>query len=405
MDNFKNELELMDYLNILLKRKWLIILPTFLFALAAGIISFLLPLQWEVDAIFLPSMFFIQTEQGQFEEILVTDPRQIAAQINQRSYDSLIAAELNLDIRKFPKLNSENLRDTKLVRVAVRDEDVARAKSILRSLFNHLKSELDRKVEVETKGIDAEINTKETSINDLDNEIQMKENDIKKKHNEIKLSDLIVQSKEIEKDGIKQEIESGENKLKISDERVAAIMEEMKSIKGRIDDLDEQLKRVIAEKKEGSEAIGFLLHSNEVQQNLRYYNTLDEKMSIEKVTQENLRLSIKENQRKIIQTDNQISQLNTEKQIIMIEINTIMNEMQKIRNKINTLRSEIKFLGDKKTRIDYAQMIKEPTSSLRPIAPKKKINIVLSGILGLLTFTMLALFIEYIGRYKRRPPT
>ncbi len=398
MEPNENEVELIDLLNVIWKRKWLIIIPTVICALLAGVISFLLPPKWEVDAIIQPSKFFIQTEQGQFEEVVVVDPKQIAGQINQESYNNLIAAELNLDIIKFPKLKAENLRDTKLVRVSTRVKDIAEGKAILDSLFKHLKTELDRKIEVEIKGIDTEIITKQNSIKDLDNEIKTKENEIKRKNNEIKLKDLTIQSREIEKDRIKQEIESDQNKQKISEERVGSIMEEMKSVKGRIDDLDQQLKKAIAEKKEGGEAISLLLYSNEVQQNLRYYNTLDEKLSIEKVTQENLRLSIKENQEKIRQVDNQISQTNTEKQILMTEISTIMNEIEKFKNKINTLQNQIKLLDDQKLRIDYAQLVKQPTSSLYPVSPRRARSAVIAGVLGVFMFTILAFFLEYLKR-------
>ncbi|MGQ9674012.1 MAG: Wzz/FepE/Etk N-terminal domain-containing protein, partial [Candidatus Aminicenantales bacterium] len=200
MDAYENEIELMDYLNVIWKRKWLIILPTFFFAVIAGIVSFLIPPQWEIDAIIQPSKFFVQTEQGQFEEVVVVDPKQIAGQINQESYNRLIAAELNLDLRKFPELKSENLRDTKLVRVSVRENDIDKGKAILTSLFNHLKRELDRKIDVEMKGIDTEIFAKENTIKeneigirDIENQIDLrklrikdKENEIKTKENEIK---------------------------------------------------------------------------------------------------------------------------------------------------------------------------------------------------------------------------
>lgn len=61
-------------------------------------------------------------------------------------------------------------------------------------------------------------------------------------------------------------------------------MEEMKAVKGRIDEIDAQLQRVLAEKKQGGDGVSLLLYSKEVQQNLHYYNTLDEKLSTKKVT-------------------------------------------------------------------------------------------------------------------------
>ncbi|KKN25128.1 hypothetical protein LCGC14_0888010, partial [marine sediment metagenome] len=100
MEENEGEIELIDFLNIIWKRKWLIILSTFFLVIAAGVISFLLPPKWEIDALIQPSKFLIKTAGGQYEEIVIIDPKQIASQINQATYNNKIAAELNLDIRK-----------------------------------------------------------------------------------------------------------------------------------------------------------------------------------------------------------------------------------------------------------------------------------------------------------------
>ena len=104
MEQYENEVELIEYLNVLWKRRGLIIVPTILLALVVGVVSFLIPPAWEVDAIIQPSKFFVQSEQGTFTEVLVMDPKQLAGQVNQGSYNRLISAELNLGPRKFLKL-------------------------------------------------------------------------------------------------------------------------------------------------------------------------------------------------------------------------------------------------------------------------------------------------------------
>jgi capsular polysaccharide biosynthesis protein len=142
-------IDLMAYVNIAWKRRWQIIIPTVVIAVLAGIVSFLLPKIWEVDAIIIPSKFLSQTAAGEFKEILVAPPAQIAGQISQRTYDNLIAAELNIDPRAFPRINAENLRNTNLIRVYVRGKDPHRGRMILLSLFNHLKSDFDKKIDVE----------------------------------------------------------------------------------------------------------------------------------------------------------------------------------------------------------------------------------------------------------------
>ena len=67
----ENEIELMDYLNVIWKRKWLIIIPTFIFVFIIGIRSFFLPQQWKVTAIIQPGKYIIQTEGGNYREVLV----------------------------------------------------------------------------------------------------------------------------------------------------------------------------------------------------------------------------------------------------------------------------------------------------------------------------------------------
>ena len=367
-----DEIELMDILLVIWKRKWLIILPTLLCVIAAGVYSFLLPQKWEVDAIIQPSKLFIQNEQGEFQEVLVTDPNQITGQINGASYDRLISAELNVELRKFPKLKAETLRNTNLVRVSIREEDTQKAESILLSLFKHLKVELDRKVDVEMKGID-------TKITENENLIKLKEFNIKDALNGIKME-------EIEKNKMRQEILSAKNKLKISEEREKNILEEMKTVKQRIDEIEAQQKEALAQKKEESEAISLLLYSNEVQNNFRYFNILDEKLSNEKIIRENLDLFIKERKESIKISDTQIEKLK-------IGIDKIKNEMDNTKNDISLLR-------ERKGQIDYAQLIKEPTPSLYPVSPRKKLNVAIAGILGLMIFTILAFFIEYIEKHK-----
>ena len=344
MDEYENERKSIDYLNVIWKRKWLIIIPTFICVVAVGIYSFLQPPVWEIDAIIMPSKFFIQTEGGAFTEVLPVDPKQIAGQINQATYNNLIAAELNLDIRELPKFKAENLKETKMVRISTRVDDVEKAKAILYSLFTHLKRDLDKKVDVELKGIDTEISTNEN----------------------------LIKRNKIEKNKIRQKIISAENKLKISGDRVNSIMEEMKAVKKRIDGLEEQQRKTLSEKKQVTDAISLLLYSNEVQLNLRYYNTLDEKLSNEKVTQEDLKLNIEGEK----------------------------TEIEKINNEIENINNQIDLLVEKKSRIDYAKFIKEPTSSLSPVAPKKKRNVMLAGILSLMIFTSLVFSFDYLEKLR-----
>lgn len=347
-----------DLLFVIWKRKWLIVLPTLGVALIAGIVSSLLPNKYEVDAIIQPSKMFIQTEQGQFEEVVVIDPKQAAGQINQESYNRLIAARLNIDPRKFPRLRAENLRDTKLVRVSVTEKDIERGKTILNTLFDILKKDFNKKIEVEIKGLDSQIVASQ---------------------NEIKKKELDIQSKEIEKAKKRQEIIAAGNKIAISEAWSKNIEEEMKAVKKRIDEIEAQQRAVLKENVEGINAVSLLLYSSEIQQNLRYYNTLDEKLSDERVKQETLKLEIKSGEE---------------------DIRLLSTDIERLKKEIENLENFIRLLNERKARIDYAELVKEPTSSINPVSPKTLFNVAVAGVLGLLVFTILAFFLEFLEKQK-----
>ncbi len=146
------------------------------------------------------------------------------------------------------------------------------------------------------------------------------------------------------------------------------IEREMNGIRKRIEALEkEQRLSLKRENRSESESLAMLLYSNEIQQSLRYFNTLNELLSRKKIEEENINLEI-ENKEKII----------------------------------NQLENEIDNLNERKGRVDYTQFIKEPTSSLYPVSPKKKLNVLIAGILGLMAFTMLAFFLESLEKQKAK---
>jgi len=356
----EQDFELMAYLDILLKRKWLILLPTVGCALAAVVISLFLPKIWEITAILQPGRFSVQTGTGQFEEVVVTDPKQIAGQINQEAYNTIVAAELNLDVRNIPKIRAENLRDTKLVKMSIRDKDVPTSRAVLAEIFTLIKADLDKKVDVEIKSLESEI---------LSNE------------NKIKEKNLDIQAKGYEIDSLKEEVNILKNKLAISEARDKSLIGEQSAVKKRIEALDEQNKKVLAEKRDSAEAMGLLLYSNEIQQSLRYLGTLERNLSDERVNQEDIKNSVSKRISKIKRTG------------ILIEIN---------KARIEELKNKNSLLNQKRGRIDYTLLLKEPQASANPVAPSKVKNAFLAGMASLFVFTFLALIIEFYGRYKKR---
>jgi capsular polysaccharide biosynthesis protein len=408
-------INLMEYFSIAWKRRWQIIIPTVVLAVLAAIVSFSLPRVWEVDALVIPSKFMTQSQTGEFKVVLVADPKQIASQITEGAYNRLIAAELKIPEREFPTIKAENLRDTNLVRVSVREKDIQKGKQILSALFNHLKSDFDRLADVEVNNLNTQVEQTKNKILDLENEIKNRENailttqnEIKIRQNGIKLKELDIESRKIDKEKLTKEIESDKSRLKITEDRIVSIYDELRSVKERIKELEEQQRKALAEQKEGTTALGLLLYSNEVQRNLQYSNSLDEKASAERLNRERVTQDIQSKTDVLRQIDNQIDQVRTGMDSNRTEIETmktgienIKNDILKVRNNINDAKNDMKLIEYKKNRIDYTQLIKEPTSSFSPVSPKKKQNVLIGGFIGFCFSLGIVFFRESLEKIKR----
>jgi len=334
MSERQDDIELMDYFSILWRRKWVILLPTFVGTMAAAIISFLLPQVWEVDALIQPSKVYIKNESGTLNEFVFVDAKQIASQISGGSYNAPIAAEQKMDIRNFPKIKAESLRETKLIRVSIRSRAAGKAKAILDSLFSVLSMDLDGKAGIEVARIESQIS-----------------------------------SNQIERTRIESEIKTFKNKVQLTKARIVEIGGEMNDTRRRIDTLEkEQLSALKTETRGETEGLAMLLYSNEIQQSLRYLNSLNELLNAKKVEEENLFSEIDNREKRLLQIDN-----------------------------------GIKSLTEQKGMVDFTKLVKEPVASVNPVSPNKKLIVAASFIGGLMIFMLFALFLEYIKRQGATP--
>jgi LPS O-antigen subunit length determinant protein (WzzB/FepE family) len=356
----KKEVELIDYLNILWKRRLVIILGTLACMIIAAAVSFILKPVYEIDAIVQPGKFMTQNQTGNYDEVIVESPQQIANSVKLKSYDALIQNLLKIDETEMPEIEANNIPETLLARIWLRTKDREMGKNILAVVIKFIKEDIDKKINIETQ------NT-ETLIRDKEKEINGKM--------------ILIGSKQIEKEMIKSQLVKMENKLKILDNRKEEINAEMGVVRKRIESMERDQTELL--KKEGraeSDALGLLLYSNEVQQNYRYYDSLQEMIAAKDLAEQEINIDIDSNKEQIRQLDNQIE--------------GVKNDIEKINN-------NILYLKELKGRIDYTKIIKEPTPSIRPVSPKKKLNVLLAGILGLIFVSVGAFLYEYISSGSR----
>jgi len=154
MDEYEGKIEWMHYLKIIWKRKWIIIIPAILCAALVGIISALQDPVWEVEAVLEGGDFF---DSEQNVEILTIEGEQLAGQINEGYYNSQVAIKSGLSLKDLPRIRAKNLQWAQFVRVTIRENDVDKATNIINSLFNLIKADLDKKIDLKIKSAEAQI--------------------------------------------------------------------------------------------------------------------------------------------------------------------------------------------------------------------------------------------------------
>ncbi len=130
--------------------------------------------------------------------------------------------------------------------------------------------------------------------------------------------------------------------------------------------------KFLSNKKTDDNVLSAWLYSNTIQESIAYLNTL-------RTTTNDIKSGINNASLAIENANNNIKDLESQKRLIQ----------EKFAN-----------MEFKKNTIQNIQVLQPPKSSLYPVKPKKLLNVLLAGVVGLFLTVFLAFFLEYISRHK-----
>jgi len=353
-----------SYFLIAWKYRWWIVVPTLAAAALALAVSFVLPRVYRVQAIVSPSRFLTQSENGDFRVVMVSSAKEVASQVGEGAFNALVGDELGIPPQDFPRILAETLRDTNLVSISVRTRDPEKGRQILASLFEHLKSDLDRKISVEINTLDAQV-----------------ANILKK----VRRLEIDIEGQEIAKAASRSDIAADKNRLVINERRVAGLLEDMETTKGRMAEMETLRQQAIKETAGTDQSLSLLIYANQTQSSINYINILAEQLRQAQMEAEDLKARIKKNERELLLIDNGIE----EKRLA-----------------IEAKAENAKLVEDRKNRIDYAALAKKPTVSRKPVSPRLSRMAVIGALLGFFLSLGVAFFRETLeARKKESRPT
>jgi len=392
--NIPDEINLVDYFQVIRKRKWLIILGTLLCMGVAGVVSLMMPKVYEAKTYLMVTSLKYSVEFASKEGSKISTPlfENISAEtfskiiINEHTARAVITRN-GLDhppqqytvSRILSQIKVEYPRNTNLILLKVQDTSKDRAAQIANTWASVF---IERNEEVMSKEASNTFNFVMDQLEKTKLSLKTAEEELERfqKANKIDLLKEQVSGK------IKQIVQY-ENR---SDDAIRSQLIE----KARYDELTSQIK----EQERTIPVDKGLIGKEEI--NPLYINLIsrraDTAVNIQSLNAEILQL--KTNLKNLNEEVSGLKKQSTEQELIQTRL---------IRN-VDTAKSTFEILSKKGEETKISSAIKAATIQISvpatppesPIGPKKRQNVMIAGVVGLLASMMLAFFIEFLEKNK-----
>lgn len=283
MPKIEEEINLIDIIRILVKRKWLIISGTLLCLVVAVAVSLVLPKVYKVS--FVADIGMVQRGDGMEP---IESPENVKSKI-EMGYSFAAMQALNIPEDEFPDILVKIPKKTRLIEMAVKTDDTEEGQSILQ----HIKGML---LEEHGKLLD---------------------------QYRVKLENAI-KGIALRKAAVYDAKKVLEKKLKILQSSKKDTREQMNEVGKRIEDLWKEKKKINL-KANPDNTLSLLVFTNEVQANQRYYNQLQDKLNVSLANQEvTLNNNLQNNERERQKLE--LERLKYESQLNALQETTIIKE-------------------------------------------------------------------------------
>jgi len=394
-DKFEEEIELIDILRVIWKWKYLILLGTLLFSVAAGIVSLTMTKIYRVDMILSPGILRIE-ENG--KQIYIDSPQNIQALIEEGTFDTQILQNIsNPEDNDLPKslvFNVNIPKSSNTLKVSYQTSKIDRGLTILETLSKLLINIYSSLVSYYKSEAEMQIQLKNTEMLKLHNDIKEVGNKIAtikaEEEAEIKKIDYQIAN-------LGAEIETRKRKIANFENGISETQSEIGRINKNTDLLIEERNKFVSTTKSENDILSSLVYSNTILQNIGYLNTLKSNINNNNnlIYQERLNIETAINSIKNLE-----SQKDNLKKQTKYEIENLKTKIEDFENMKKDVLQLVKDLQLKNDNIQNIKILQPPISTPFPIKPRIKLNVVLATAVGFFIIVFLIFLLEYIAKHK-----
>ena len=277
---YEDEINLIDYLRVLWKWKWLIIAGTLICAVAAAVISSQMPKIYEISTVIKPGIIAIDDE-GKF--IYLDSVANISGKINEGAYNRKIEKALSPNLLKAGiNFKSTIVKETNIIKIISqwKEESTDFGMKVAGQLIRFLVDDYEKIVKHRKAVFDMQIFTKQNNIKRFETQREL-----------------------------------SERSLKDTKRRMDGLKKEADSIKNNINNLIKQRDSLLMKSKAEAE-MPLLLYSTTIQHNIFYLNQINNQIYEFKEKKKKVLRKFEEAERGIDTAKTEIAMLSTNKEMI-----------------------------------------------------------------------------------------
>jgi len=393
------EIELMDYLVVLWKRKWLIIVGTFICIITAGVVAFKMSKIYEVST-------FINV--GRTEGRFVEEGSIISEKINSISLRKEIAHKLSLSLKEisgeeFFKVSPKGNKNTLTVEIRRETAKPDQAIKILEIVNENIIQSHHSEIEKARKTLLDKIAINESKIAVTQTQIEALKKEISEKIaiNKDKIKDTESQIETLKKE-ISDKIAINEKRIEIKQQKQKVLEKQLAEIEEEIRTLEQLRDNIIKRELKEVDVVGMVAYFNDLQARFNSaYSTRSQIIDEIPSQIQSYRADIASLEARLINLGElpfKIESYNED--IAALEARLI--DLDGLPLGIESYKESAVILQAKLDEIRETEIIDPPHSSYYPVKPQKKRILAIAAVLGFIVCVFLAFLFEYTEKYRER---
>jgi len=389
---YEDEIDLYQLIQVLLKRKKLIVSVFLVAVIVAIAASYVMKPVYRVSAVVAPGQIY---EQEPVQDTLIwrekdiDTPENIERLISQNPFHYEILTQLSWDYQD-PKnkfdIKTDIQQRTNYISVNIDSSEPERAKEYLAIMLDKAQNFYLHKAAVNTTLLS----------NDLENITVNRQKIIQDKQAVLQEKELLSNEKKRilnEKQRIKNQIEFVKNKQKVLDSQSARLEKQIKEIQINNDQIIKQRDAVLAKEHNPTDAMSLLLYSNTIQENLIQIDRLNLTLEDNSIRKQQLQQEIKDLETQLANLDLQLADIDV--RLANLDIKSKNLDLQD--NKLAIIQKD---LEARKANISGLRIVLEPTIDPQRVSPKRTLMAAVAGVLRLFVGIFAAFAAEFWQSHK-----